>query len=178
MKFTTFTMFVASLLPMTYVNASPIEARAAQTCGNPSNAVPFLRAFNPSNGDHFYTTNPTEMANAIRGAYKLEGTAAQVFTNQELSTIPFFRLFKPGVGDHFYTTSAAERDNAVLSFGYSDEGIAAFVYTTGDCGGQPLFRLFNPKSGDHFYTMSAAERDSAIGLGYASEGIAGFTLSA
>ncbi|KAK7445694.1 hypothetical protein VKT23_014689 [Stygiomarasmius scandens] len=177
MKFSTLILPAASLFYSTLVHSSPLEVRTAQTCGNPSDTVPFLRAVSPSNGDHFYTTNPTEMVKAITNlGYKLEGNAAQVFTTQELSTVPFFRLVQPRVGDHFYTTSASERDNAILSLGYVDEGVAAFIYTDGNCGGQPIFRLVSLRSGDHFYTMNAAERDSAVGLGYTLEGIAGFTL--
>ncbi|KAK7439379.1 hypothetical protein VKT23_017602 [Stygiomarasmius scandens] len=179
MKLTTITLLAASLFSTTFVGSSPTNvARTAQTCGNPSDAVPFLRAFDPSTSDHFYTTDLNEMNNAVAtGTYNREQNAARVFTTQELSTVPFYRLFNIAVWDHFYTTSAADRDNAISNGGYVSEGIAAYIYTNPDCGGVPLFRLFNPATGDHFYTMSAGEKDFAVSGGYVEEGIAGYTLS-
>ena len=119
------------------------------------------------------------MTNAVKNAgYSREGNAARVFSAQEPSTIPLYRVFSLAAGDHFYTTSAPDRNNAIDHLGYKDEGVAAYIYTSDECGGEPLFRLYNSNAKDHFYTMSAAERDSAVGLGYVSEGIAGYALPA
>jgi hypothetical protein len=55
--------------------------------------VPLYRAFNPSNGDHFYTANEAEYTNAVNNYdYLAEGTAGFLHTAPASGTIPFFRL--------------------------------------------------------------------------------------
>jgi Repeat of unknown function (DUF5648) len=86
--------------------------------------VPLYRAFNHSNGDHFYTANEAEYTNAVNNYdYLAEGTAGFLHTVPASGTNPFFRLLLPNTGDHFYTTSVAERDSAIANSGYLDEGI-------------------------------------------------------
>ncbi|KAJ7581110.1 hypothetical protein C8J56DRAFT_1015865 [Mycena floridula] len=174
MKFSA--LILSALSAQTVAWAASLQAR---TCGNPADAVAFLRGFQISTGDHFYTTNAVEMENAVaKLQFKSEGIAGNIFTTQELATTPLFRLFNPTVSDHFYTTSAAERNNAAALLGYVEEGTAGFVYTDANCGGSPLYRLFNVGASDHFYTMNAAERDSAAAGGYVYEGIAAFIYPA
>lgn len=136
--------------------------------------VPLYRAFNPSNGDHFYTANEAEYSNAVNNySYIAEGTVGFLYATQAPGTIPFFRLWLPNTGDHFYTTSVAERDNAVANIGYLDEGIVGYVRASATMGTAPLYRSFNPNNGDHFYTMNAAEHANATtNIGYTDEGIA------
>ncbi|KAF8960783.1 hypothetical protein BDZ97DRAFT_1831800 [Flammula alnicola] len=146
---------------------------------DPPPAVAFLRAYHHQ-GDHFYTTDRSEMQNATSATtYTAEGTACDIFTTHQPSTIPLFRLYSSAANDHLYTTSAAERDHAVARCGYASEGVAGFVYPTADRGGVPLFRLYKAENVDHFYTTSAAEaRHSIMMFGYADEGIACYVLPA
>ena len=88
------------------------QTRSEQTCGYAT--VPLLRAYKNDGGDHFYTTNPLELEQAIRNlGYNSEGDTADVFTSQVPLTIPLYRLYSSGAVDHFYTTDAAERDRAI-----------------------------------------------------------------
>ncbi|KAJ7899436.1 hypothetical protein B0H13DRAFT_2337077 [Mycena leptocephala] len=69
-----------------------VEARSPETCGDPSNSVPFYVTELP-NSNFFYSTSFTDVTVAINGYdYMFEGDAARVFVTQELSTVPFFRL--------------------------------------------------------------------------------------
>jgi hypothetical protein len=136
--------------------------------------VPLFRMWNPTIGDHFYTTSAPERYRAIaRYGYTNEGVAARVYATPHFGTTPLFRLWSPSAGDHFYTTSVEERDRAIARYGYTSEGITAWVYASSHFGTTPLFRLWNPVIRDHFYTTSAEERDNAITrYGYINEGVA------
>ncbi|KAG2133702.1 hypothetical protein DEU56DRAFT_973078 [Suillus clintonianus] len=128
--------------------------------------------------DHFYTTNVTEMKNAVTNlGYNSEGDAAYVFTTEEPSTTPLYRMYNPSVFDHFYTTSYSEVQSAAANGGYTSEGIAAYVYDINICGSIALYRLYSSGGTDHFYTTSASEADNAVAnLGYTLEGIAAYVL--
>ncbi|KDR73345.1 hypothetical protein GALMADRAFT_730724 [Galerina marginata CBS 339.88] len=186
--FTTFSVVLTAIIPVFSLVVESREAssgsldtrQVSTTCASPSAAVAFLRAVQPKQIDHFYTTSVSEMENAIfQNGYIPEGTPGNIFTTQQPSTVPLFRLQNLKVIDHFYTTSAAERDSAISTGGYISEGIAGFIYPTAECGGIPLFRRYSARQTDHFYTTSATEAQSSISqFGYADEGIAGFILPA
>ncbi|KAF8876409.1 WSC domain-containing protein [Infundibulicybe gibba] len=160
------------------VYTKPAPLPPAPTCGDNSKAVPFLRGYNPSLTDHFYTTSAPEFNHAVGAlGYTNEGSVGHVWVAKQPGTIPLYRLYSSGAADHFYTTSASERDNAVANLGYTFESIIAYVYPRATCGAVPLYRLYSAGATDHFYTQSAAERDHAVSsLGYANEGVAGYVL--
>ncbi|TBU42322.1 hypothetical protein BD309DRAFT_963246 [Dichomitus squalens] len=174
MKFTLAAAFISTIFLSATALPEPEAARLQRrTCNYPT--VPLLRAWQPVVADHFYTTDATEMNNAVALlGYDREGNAATVHPEQTPITIPLYRVYNPVLFDHFYTTSASERDNAVQALGYSDEGIAAYVYETQLCGTVPLYRMFNAVATDHFYTTDAAEKDNAVNGGYTYEGIAAY----
>lgn len=128
------------------------------------------RLVNPSNGDHFYTTDDAERDSAIGMGYRDEGEAWRVFTSPAAWKIPLFRLLNATNGDHFYTTDEAEA-NLASTGGYASEGIACYVATAPD-DRLPFYRCLNPGTGDHFYTSSLPERDQAIADGFTGEGVA------
>ncbi|KIK57265.1 hypothetical protein GYMLUDRAFT_122415, partial [Collybiopsis luxurians FD-317 M1] len=145
-------------------------------CASPSDATPLLRAYSGSASDHFYTTNSTEMNNALTGSYAFEGDAAFVWTSQEGSTVPLYRLFSQSLSDHFYTVDPTEANNS-QSLGYTYDtptGIAGYVYPYSVCGASPIYRMWNNAVKDHFYTMSITESENATG--WVIEGIAGYAL--
>ncbi|KAJ3574952.1 hypothetical protein NP233_g1426 [Leucocoprinus birnbaumii] len=147
-------------------------------CTPASHSVPFLRAYNPTVVDHFYTTSAPEMANAVQHlGYNQEGAPGRVFTSQVWGAVPFYRAYQGARHDHFYTTNEAEWNNAVANLGYSREGISGYIYPTQICGSVPLYRAYQPNTVDHFYTTNQAEWNHAVSaLGYNREGIAGYIL--
>ncbi|KAE9392836.1 hypothetical protein BT96DRAFT_944378 [Gymnopus androsaceus JB14] len=166
------------LLPAT-VTASPESqtSASAAACATSSDAIPLLRAFSSVGSDHFYTTNSSEMSNAVAvDAYTFEGDATFLWASQETGTVPLYRLFNQNVTDHFYTIDAYEV-NETLSQGYAFDTpthIAGYVYPYSMCGASPIYRLYSSSDSDHFYTMSYTESLSAAG--WVIEGIAGFAL--
>ncbi|KAG1763729.1 hypothetical protein EV702DRAFT_164667 [Suillus placidus] len=176
-----FALFVAFTKAFPSARPANIEVRDGLPAGccDPGLAVGFLRAYQPTYVDHFYTTDVSEMNNAITNlGYNSEGVAANVFPNQGPSTIPLYRMYNPQVIDHLYTTSYPEVQNAAAN-GYNYEEIAAYVYDTNICGSIALYRLYSSAGTDHFYTTSASEANNAVAqLGYTMEGVAGYVLPA
>jgi hypothetical protein len=117
--------------------------------------------------DHFYTTDPIEHVNALRGRYEREGTACFVFRNPQPNTVPLYRAFKYATHDHYYTTSLADLHYNMLHSGYQNEGIACYVLDNAAPNAVPFFAMYNPSSGDNFYTTQLGEAQSAsINYGY------------
>ncbi|KAF5385686.1 hypothetical protein D9757_005536 [Collybiopsis confluens] len=152
------------------------NAAADIACADPSALVPLLRAFN--GGDHFYTTNVTEMDQVAisLGGYSFEGEAAFIWTTQQPGTVPLFRLYNKQKNDHFYTISPDEL-GIMLNLGWTyDTAInhtAGYVYPYSICGASPIYQLFNPKAVDHFYTMDV---DESIRSQFQNQGIAGYAI--
>jgi uncharacterized protein (DUF952 family) len=117
-------------------------------------ATPLYRYWNPTVGDHFYTTNWAEL-NAGRGGFALDGVQCLIHPSPAAGTVALHRYWNPGVTDHFYTIDF----NALGMgrFGWIHEGVAGFVYPTASAGTIPLHRYWNPTAGDHFYTTSFDE---------------------
>ncbi|KAJ8522776.1 hypothetical protein ONZ45_g655 [Pleurotus djamor] len=148
-------------------------------CPRARDAISLYRAWNPSNTDHFYTTNAVEWNNAANLlGYTREGVTGKVFPSRASGTIPLYRLWSLGAGDHFYTTNNQEAENA-KGLGYVREGIAGWVFPNAICGSVPLYRTYSPSGTDHFYTTDFNEKNNAVRrLGYTDEGVAGYVLRA
>ncbi|RXW21564.1 hypothetical protein EST38_g4291 [Candolleomyces aberdarensis] len=160
---------------------SSAHTTGTQNCGDPRQARPFYRMWNPTSTDHLYTINATEYRNpASTYGYLKDGIVGYVFAYPQPNAEALFRLWNPDSGDHFYTRSVTERNFALNSLGYKDEGVACYLYTdtpeAQSCG-QPLYRLYGPEFSDHFYTGSQQERDRWIKTwNYTDEGVAGWLL--
>ncbi|KAJ7692862.1 hypothetical protein B0H17DRAFT_1132842 [Mycena rosella] len=153
------------------------QRRSADTCGNPTDALPFYRSYNPTSVDHFYCSNLNQVNTAItQTGYSLQEVAAMVFVTQKESTVPFYHLWSGPATDSFYTISTTERDNAVKG-GYRLEATTEFIYPTQVCGSVPLYRLYHATKLDNFYTTSESERlDFIANQGYNDIEIAGYVL--
>jgi hypothetical protein len=74
--------------------------------------------------DHYYTTDKQEGDNGVAsGAYKDEGIAGYLYTNQAPGTVPFHHYYQPCYNWHFYTTDKQEGDNAILKACFQEDGI-------------------------------------------------------
>eukprot|EP00298_Acanthocystis_sp_HF-20_P017674 c21803_g1_i3.p1 GENE.c21803_g1_i3~~c21803_g1_i3.p1 ORF type:complete len:1064 (-),score=458.95 c21803_g1_i3:71-3262(-) len=98
--------------------------------------VPLYRYYNPRHVDHFYTTNPNEIATTTPGAkgrygYICEGNVGFVFTQGNDLTVPLYRYWNPSRVDHFYTTNEKEIGTTTPGTrgigGYYSEGIAGHI---------------------------------------------------
>jgi hypothetical protein len=150
-------------------------ASEVRACDDVSQASPLYRAWNPTISDHFYTTDPTEAADAV--GYTYEGVRAMLFTTQVSDSVQFLRLYSAGAGDHFYTTNVTEAQLAVANVGYViEDKTPMYIYPTQLCGSVPFYRLFAAAVGDHFYTVNVTEMDGAEQSGWAYELIAGYVF--
>jgi len=84
----------------------------------------FLRWFNPTKGDHFYSHDPTGGGKALAG-YLFEGSIGNIATSRLAGTRELYRWFNPAKGTHFYTTD--QGGEGLGKKGYRFDGIAGFV---------------------------------------------------
>jgi hypothetical protein len=125
------------------------------------------RSFNPSSGEHFYTTSASE---AVCCGFNLEfSNFFYLYASSQAGLVPFYRCYL-ATGMHFYTTSSTCEGAPG-----TNEGILGYIATSQLCGSTPLHRLSKSSNGDHFYTTSESEKNTAAAsYGYVSEGIAGY----
>lgn len=130
-------------------------------------SVPLYRYWNAGIGDHFYTTNFSELGGG-RFGYVYEGVQCYVLPTQKSGSVPLYRYWNAGAGDHFYTTNFSELGTG--RFGYVYEGIQCYVYPSPQSNRVPLYRYWNPSNADHFYTTNFSELGTGR-FGYVYEGI-------
>ncbi len=122
--------------------------------GTQHSLAPLYRYWNPSIGDHFYTTDFGELGQGRYG-WQLDGVQCYVFSTAHPGTFPLYRYWNPGIGDHFYTTDFGELGQG--SCGWQLDGIQCYVQSQPAAGSLPLYGYWNPSVGDHFYTTNFAE---------------------
>jgi len=130
-------------------------------------AQPLYRYWNGTVGDHFYTTDWSELGN---GAYGWVFDKVECYVHEEPrpGTVPLYRYWNPRVTDHFYTTNFGELGHG--RYGYIYEGVECYVYAAAGTGAAALHRYWNPEIGDHFYTTDWNELGSGA-HGWHYEGI-------
>lgn len=134
------------------------------------------RLYNPSDGEHLYTTGAGEVAALVKAGWVDEGTMGVAPEGYAV----LYRLYNASTGQHMWTDSAAEV-KACLKQGsnYSDgsrngwqyEGEAMIVHR-GDRGAERVHRLLNPHSGAHMLTTDEREVASLVKAGWKDEGVA------
>jgi Subtilase family/Repeat of unknown function (DUF5648) len=149
-------------------NRPDLRQMMARYFGDTSERVPLYRYWNPTVGDHFYTTNWSELENGRYG-WLYEGVLCDVYPKPVFDSVPLYRYWNAKIGDHFYTVNwqelGAGRDGWVF------EGIQCHVFVAEQSGSVPLHRYWNAKIGDHFYTTNWQElQGGAHGWNY--EGVA------
>lgn len=132
-----------------------------------------LRVYNPSTGEHLFTTNPAERVQLISIGWINELCEWDTLAK---SNAPIYRLCNPNNDDHHYTTNSAEK-NMLVQLGWRYEGTPFYSAEKGE--GLPVYRLYNPNAtgvGSHHYTSSKEERDALVGYGWNDEGTAWYGL--
>lgn len=134
--------------------------------------VTLTRLYNKWSGEHFYTSDTTEIARLVGLGWNNEGTAWSVPSK---SSTPVYRLYNPYTGDHHFTTSKAEYEKC-RDQGWKQEGIA--WYSADSSGGVPIYRGYNRyvSVGTHHYTASEAEIQTMVRNGWSREGVAWYGL--
>ena len=162
-------------LPATYYNkAGKSRVRIVDTSDIYTRRklkIKMYRLYNPNSGEHFYSSNQSEINNIVAAGWKNEGIA---WIAPEMSGTPVYRVYNPNAGDHHYTTSETERDNLIM-VGWKDEGIGWY---SDDSKGTALHRLYNPnaQAGSHHYTTSVSEKNNLVSAGWRYEGTAWYGM--
>ncbi len=123
------------------------------------------RSYNPTTGEHFYTT---DIGEAQCCGFVLEfSDYYDLYQSPQPGLTGLYRCIKPS-GKHFYTQSPTCEGQTV-------EFVLGYIATAENTAGStPLYRMYRPANDDHFYTTSAAERNNAVNnLGYLDEGDVG-----
>ncbi|KAJ7824135.1 hypothetical protein B0H13DRAFT_2375673 [Mycena leptocephala] len=109
----------------------PEMKRSSNTCGDPTDALPFYRIYNPTETNYLYTIG-TGVVGTVGTTF--QGVAALVFATQEESTVPFYHLTNAPIRDNFYTISTTERDTSeserldyIANHAFTDIEIAGYV---------------------------------------------------
>jgi len=153
---------------------------------------PLYRYWKDTAGDHFYTTNPSEIGTVIQGQvgkddFVSEGIACLLFTSQVQGSTPLYRYWKVSGSDHFYTTNAGEIGTATPghtgNHGYVSEGVAGYCFPHHFYRSVPLYRYWRVSNSDHFYTTNPREIGTTTpgqvgNHGYQFEGVACYVIPA
>ncbi|MBP6610698.1 MAG: hypothetical protein KA206_06360 [Paludibacter sp.] len=133
--------------------------------------VPLYRYKHRSTGNHFYTTDWTELGNG-NSSWEYIKIEAFVCETQLENTVPFYRFYrtyKKFLGktyfNHYYTRTYS---SGTQNYGF--ERIQCYVYPTNLNGTTPLYQTWNPDLHDHFYTTNTSE----IPAGYGSKTECGY----
>ena len=135
----------------------------------PEIIVNVYRIYNPNSGEHFYTTNRTEVEAAVKAGWNDEGSLCKA---PKASNTPVYRVFNPNArdaGSHHFTISKKEKEDLVKA-GWVDEGIA--FYSASKDKGVKLLRAYNKNDGGHNFTTNESEQKSIVAAGWQDEGIA------
>ncbi|MDK1285961.1 hypothetical protein [Pseudoalteromonas umbrosa] len=117
-------------------------------------------------GNHFYTTNVTDMLNATHsGGFTYEGIAVILVSYDDNDADKaFYRMHNPTAGpggNHFYTSDLNEALN-IKSLGYEYESTEG--YTTRSQA-KTIYRGYHSELINHFYTTSVTEMLNATHSG-------------
>lgn len=155
------TLAVALTTVFTAGNVMPSNVHAA------TKMVPVYRLYNPSNGEHLYTTDAHEKDVIYKtqgwgyegiGWYAADGTGE-----------PVYRLYNDNQKNHLYTTDTNEVNVLTSQYGWvADFDGKPLFYSSGDV---PVYRVYNEaQSGMHHLTTDRHEYDTLPQYGWVQEG--------
>lgn len=124
------------------------------------------RLYNPTDGQHLWTTSGNEKYSLMNAGWKSEGVSWAFASS---GTTSIWRLSDKS-GNHFYTDNLTEV-SIVERQGYRMEGI--FGYSSGNI---PVYRLMN-RAGNRMWTTSSSEINGLKKIGYHLEGLAFYSIA-
>ena len=138
------------------------------------------RLYNPNNGDHVYTTDPTEVAALLKAGMEDEGTLGVAPEGYGV----LYRFANADTGQHLWTDDYVEAKDLLrrgenlsdgTRHGWQYEGEAMVVHE-GDQGAVKMHRLYR-EGAPHLLTADRNEIDSLVADGWKDEGVK-FSLDA
>lgn len=152
-----------------------MQSRAADACGDTSEATTYYEAFNPSFGGHAINTmSQFAITQNLGQDWQIDRPLFLAWNAPGQSgTVPLWQLNNPTTTDVVYLTSS-DASAPTLS-GFESGGILNYVYSSQVCGSVPLYAAAGPN--DHWYTTNLIEHDEVIsGSGWTDDGIAAFVV--
>ena len=132
---------------------------------------PLYVFFSKKYGDHLYTTDKTEVAEA--DGWVAQGEAAIVDAKPSAGLVPLYRSFHIENLDHFYGTAKPEAKNGVR-----DEGIQCYVRKDAGDGLVALRRFYNEAMADHMLSTNSANEIVVDGQKWTFQAIEGYVKAA
>ncbi|KAJ6473120.1 hypothetical protein C8R45DRAFT_406930 [Mycena sanguinolenta] len=157
--------------------APALQARSAETCGDPMLALPLYRIFQPAVPARAYELDVTVVtAEIAQAGWTLESVSAMAFPSQQESTVRFYHLENGALRANFWTINTTEL-NTALQEGYSVVASdMTYIYLTQICESVPFYRASGSANRDNVYTTSESEYLQFIAEGFIDMGIAGYVL--
>lgn len=92
-----------------------------------TDAMPWLRVYNPNSGMHHWTSSQNEYDTLGQLGWIQESASGYIFDTQVTGSEPLYRLYNQYNGTHHWTMDSNER-TVLISRGWTDEGVAGYVY--------------------------------------------------
>lgn len=148
-KMLTFALALTTVF--TAFGVAPLEAKAE------TKMIPVYRLYNPSNGEHLYTTDAHEK-DVI---YETQGWGYEGigWYTADSTGEPVYRLYNAAQNNHLYTTDKHEVEVLTRDYGWvQDFDGKPLFYSDGDV---PVYRLYNESlSGMHHLTTDKHEYET------------------
>ena len=143
-----------------------IQAKLVETSPNL-----VYRAYNPNNGDHYFTTNKGLYDGLVKLGWRAEGTpyaaisAAEAKSRAHVFGTAIYSAYNPNTGEHLLTSETEA--NALAQVGWKNEGVY-FYAPQGATEG--VYRLYNPNTNGpaHVYTGTTEYKD-LVKIGWRGE---------
>ncbi len=168
--------------PDAVVGARPVGvalghgATADELAATGVKTVALYRCFDPTTGEHLYTTHPEEVTHLRSVGWNWE---TQQTMTLPVSGTPVWRLFNPTTGDHHYTSDTNECRVLTTEQGWTYDfgGQPAFYSAANDQ--TPVYRIYDTQASrfGHLFTLDKNERAHWLAAGgWNDEGIAWYAL--
>lgn len=128
--------------------------------------VPIYRVYNPSSGEHLYTTSPEEVHAVVAAGWNDEGIGWYAPRDNQGEDV--YRLFSLAAGEHLYTTDLNEVET-LASRGWVKDFNGQPIFKSG--GSNAIYRVYNANAGMHHLTTDANEYETLVANGWNGEGI-------
>ncbi|KAF8993596.1 hypothetical protein BDQ17DRAFT_1412882 [Cyathus striatus] len=134
-----------------------LEARAADTCGDPQASITFFQGYTRSDTAHLLSPLAVFVNNAdLDGAFEIQNSIFRAWDTQQQGTVPLFQLFNAADPDNMFLR--ANPDGSLPSApGYTIEPRIIYVYATQVCGSVPLYAMFKASATDHYYSIDPSD---------------------
>ncbi|KDR69708.1 hypothetical protein GALMADRAFT_145414 [Galerina marginata CBS 339.88] len=176
-------LFLGHILVMGSANPETrnptVESRAANTCGDPTEATTYYTAFS-LNADRVHgidTKAAFADANTRGTAWETDSPVFVGWTAPgQLNTVPLYAFGRIGTVDFVYIISTNGNPPPTPS-GFNPIGqVIGYVYPTQICGSVPLYGASLASPADHWYTTQLNEHNEIISRGWTDLGIIAYVL--